>query len=199
MRGTIRLLAVALLAGCTSYGATNSPVTDENAVMPQEVVGKWLSVGQFPSDAFGGDSVCLAISAVKAGVFGATMGGCRGNPQSHLQVQFARLAGELVASAQQATSDTALAGSDDALLLYEFYRLRIQEDSLFVAVLDADSLRSFVVNHPAALPFALLEGNGPDLLLTATPEQLQAFFATHALDSSLWGGDSAQLGWKRLR
>jgi hypothetical protein len=112
-----------------------------------------------------------------------------------MYAQFIRLGGELFAVVRREIADTTVDIGEDVLALYSFFRVHTRKDSVFMGDLNADSLRTYLVTHPAALPFVLLEGNGPDVLLTATPEQLADFLATHARDSAFWPSDSAPGGW----
>jgi hypothetical protein len=195
MRQTVALLAVALLAGCTSYGATNSPVTNENAVAVPDVLGSWRADS---SSSSADGAICLSVEPDGALTY-RIVPGCATDTMDQATVQFLRLAGELLAVTQPSSGTGALEGYDDVLRLYSFYRVRVQGESLFARELDADSLRAYLTEHPAELPFALLEGNGPDLLLTATPEQLATFLTTHARDSSLWGRAEDEAGFARAK
>jgi hypothetical protein len=204
VRRTIGLLAVALLAGCTSYGATNSPVTKEIALAVPEVIGRWTS--DFDPSPGQGDAepICVAIEPAGTLTYRGLFG-CTATPNGMIDLQFIRLDGELIAVTQPATSDVNLEGNNQVLLLYAFYRVRLQGDSLFVMVLDADSLRTYLSMRPTEMPFALLEGNGsrdgsgPDVLLTGTPEQLSTFLSTHARDTMLWGGDDGEIRFAPIK
>ena len=195
MRAAMRLMLVVVLTGCTSYGATNSPVTDKNTVEVPELVGRWMNINSGNHEAFGSDSACLVIEPLKPSAYRAILDGCPMRTPEPMLAEFTRLGGELFAVTQQEITDTAVDVGGEVLALYSFYRLRTRNDSLFIGDLDADSLRTYLVAHPAELPFALLEGNGPDVLLTATSEQLAQFLATHARDSAFWPSDSAPEGW----
>ncbi len=139
MRRTIGLLAVALLAGCTSYGATNSPVTNENALAVPEVVGRWKSTFDLHPDVGEDEPICIAIEPAGTLTYrGLT--GCKAKPNGMIDLQFIRLGGELIAVTQPATSDENLDGDNQVVLLYSFFKVRIQGDSLVATVLDADSL-----------------------------------------------------------
>jgi len=187
---TISLLPAAMLfAGCVSYGATNSPVTEQNAVEVPELVGHWRIPHLVDSPA------CLAIQPLAERTYRARLDSCEQGHGQALLAEFSRFGGELFAVIRQEVADTTVQPGDGVLLLYEFYRVRTRNDSLFTANLRADELRDYLVNHPAELPFALLEGNGPDLLLTGTPEQLAVFLSAHARDTLLWSSDSAPEGW----
>jgi len=103
-----------------------------------------------------------------------------------------------MAVARRATSDSSLSGDDSVLLLYNFFRIRIDGDSMFIRLIDADSLRSYLKAHPGDLEFALLGGNGPDLLVTDTSAELAQFLAAHARDAMLWGGEDEEQGLQRI-
>ena len=199
MRLASWLWSACLLTACTSYGATNSPVTDLNAAEVPELVGRWRSISDERGH-LGGDTLCVTITPLAVRPHRIRMDGCRpGVREADVKADFTRLGDELFVALQPALSDTAALSTDDVLALYSFYRIRMRNDSMLVSELNADSLRTFLVHHPTALPYALLEGNGPDLLLTGTPDQLAAFLAMHARDSSLFGGEEAVLPFGRLR
>jgi len=189
MRWAARRLLAVLLSGCTSYGATNSPVTDQNAVEVPDLIGRWR-VADFVEG-----PACLVLAPLTQRTYRARLDECDSLHTSHMRAEFTRLGGELFAVAQTEITDTTVNLGEDVLALYSFYRIRTRHDSLFVGDLNAGSLRTYLVAHPAELPFALLEGNGPDLLLTATPEQLAEFLAAHARDTTFWPSDSTPEGW----
>ena len=194
MRRTSPPLMVLLFAGCISYGATNSPVTQENAVEVPELVGRWRVPDLVEGPA------CLAIEPLGGRPYRARLDDCEHGHAQAMIAEFARLGGELFAVVRQEIADTTVEPGDGVLLLFEFYRVRIRNDSLFTANLHASELRDYLVNHPAELPFALLQGNGPDLLLTGTPEQLAVFLTAHARDTLFWPSDSApENWWSRVR
>lgn len=189
MHRTSRLLAALLVAGCTSYGATNSPVTDQNGVEVPDLLGRWRIADFVEGPA------CLVIAPLVQRTYHARLDECDSLPKSSLRAEFTRLGGELFAVAQTEITDTAVNLGEEVLALYSFYRVRTRNDSLFVGELNAFSLRTYLVAHPAEIPFVLLEGNGPDVLLTATTEQLAEFLAAHARDTTFWASDSAPEGW----
>jgi hypothetical protein len=196
---TMALLPLAgLLTACTSYGATNSPVTAANAVTVPELVGRWRTINEVRGHE-GGDTMCVTIPSATTRPLRVRMDGCRaGVRQTYLLADFTRLGGELFVALQPDIADTTVSIGEDVLSLFTFYRIRVRNDSMLVAGLDADSLRGYLVTHPTEIPFALLSGNGPDVLVTGTPDQLAAFLASHARDSTLFWDESA-LAFSALR
>jgi len=191
-----RALFLACLAGCTTYGATNSPVTDANAIALPAVLGTWADDDSVVA---GSGDLCLTLEPTEAPTSYRLRNLCEDSGDVTLTVQFARFGGELMAVARRATSDSSLPGDDSVLLLYNFFRIRIDGDSMFIRLIDADSLRSYLKAHPGDLEFALLGGNGPDLLVTDTSAELAQFLAAHARDAMLWGGEDEEQGLQRIR
>ena len=199
MRTASHLLLAVLLSGCTTYGATNSPVTDQNAVEPPGLAGRWLGVEPTSGGDVEPDSVTLDVTPLAPGRFRAIISGCEHCRPVPMVAQFTRLDGELFAALRRELADTAEDSDDAVLVLYQFYRVRFRNESLFVAALDPDSLRAFLRAHPAALPFTELQGNGPDVLITAMPDEIGAFLAEYAHDAALWRRDSEQIPFARVR
>jgi len=190
------LSMLVLAAGCVTYGATNSPIDDGNAIAVPEVVGAWSGGSGFvPEDA---DTICLRIEAAASMTY-RVVSGCRARRDGMLTARFGRFGGELMAVVQAATTDSSLEDDTAVLFLHQFFRVEVRQDSLFATELDAGALRDLLVRHPAELPFALLEGNGPDVLLTATPDQLARFLTVHARDSVLWDVEDGTVGLARAR
>ena len=196
MRVLPGLSTLVLAAGCVTYGATNSPIDDGNAISVPEIVGAWSGGSGFvPQDA---DTICLRVEAAASMTY-RVVSGCGEGRDGMLAARFGHFGGELFAVVRAATADSSLEDDTAVLFLYQFFRVEIRQDSLFATELDAGALRDRLVRHPAELPFALLEGNGPDVLLTATPDQLARFLAVHARDSVLWQVEDGAVGLARAR
>lgn len=195
----LRAAPLLALAACTTYGATNSPITDENAIEVPELEGTWVARDVGLEDTATADSGCLTITRVPARLdyrVGFREEGACGAPEHEYEARFAEFDGQIVAAVRPAID---FPDDDLVLSLYQFWRVRVSGDSMGTVALDADTLRARLVENPTAQPHALLEGEGPDVLLLGTPEQLGSFLASHARDPALWEEGEIPLTFERVR
>lgn len=189
MRAEYLLILAGLLAGCTTYGATASPVTDETALDVPGLVGRWLAVTPAETPEGDPDSTWLTIASPTPGWYRVSAVCEYCDSKAAMRARVRRIGAELFAATQREFADSSLYEDDAVLALYEFYRVWFRNDSLFVVALNPRSLRTFLRDHPGELEFAEPAGHGPDILLTASPDALTGFLALQAHDAMLWSGE----------
>lgn len=178
MRSMPGIAVLLCAAGCTSYGALNSPITDDNAVLRPDLVGSWKTEQPFDDS-----SLLIEVAEWPYGgyEYDVTM---RDSTEvvAEMEARVAEFGSTLIVA--------ALPGENEyrgtVLPLYQFYRLRPSGgDTLFIDVLEPEALRE-LLGRDGDIPAATNLERDPDILFLATSSELAEVFTFHAVEDDLW-------------